>query len=95
MCMLCLDNIDSGIRDFQKQEDVYKRVVDNLMLSEYISKAELVNVSSKMIIDTKYLPENEKNFDDVDVVLWITLIRESETCESEGIFKSEWLTNWC
>ena len=65
------------------------------MLSEYISKAELVNVSSKMIIDTKYLPENEKNFDDVDVVLWITLIRESETCESEGIFKSEWLTNWC
>ena len=65
------------------------------MLSEYISKAELVNVSSKMIIDTKYLPENKKNFDDVDVVLWITLIRESETCESEGIFKSEWLTNWC
>ena len=65
------------------------------MLSEYISKAELVNVSSKMIIDTKYLPENEKNFDDVDVVLWITLIRESETCESEGIFTSEWLTNWC
>ena len=58
-------------------------------------KAELVNVSSKMINDTKYLPENEKNLDDVYVVLWITLIRESETCESEGIFKSEWLRNQC
>ena len=43
-----------------------------------------------MINHTKYLPENEKFLDEVYVVLWITLIQELETCESEVIFKSEW-----